>query len=238
MLASIGNLACRIVASASSRTFSGTGSGVRLHGRMLSSASSDDGSTSIADTLSSSHALGDSLDPADRSGSPAVSPLRAAVRRVRRTHRPGAAPPNGSSAAQCSGCWHSTSSSRYRRASCRRPRVCCSGSAGSAVVWSGMMAGCLLGYATGAPGSASGRRFIGEDGIARASRLMQRYGDLTLVLCRRCRCWRKPAWCSPAWCAPTDGRFLRLDRRVEPRHRHRIRRRRGLLAAPRIRIPS
>ena len=55
---------------------------------------------------------------------------------------------------------------------------------GSAVVWGGMMAGCLIGYATGARGSAAARRFIGDDGIARASALMQRYGDLTLVICR------------------------------------------------------
>ncbi len=55
---------------------------------------------------------------------------------------------------------------------------------GSTVVWCGMMTGCLVGYATGARGSAAARRFIGDDGIARASRLMQRYGDLTLVLCR------------------------------------------------------
>jgi membrane protein DedA with SNARE-associated domain len=55
---------------------------------------------------------------------------------------------------------------------------------GSTVVWTGMMAGCVVGYGIGARGSAAARRFIGEDGIARASRLMQRYGDVTLVLCR------------------------------------------------------
>ena len=55
---------------------------------------------------------------------------------------------------------------------------------GSAVVWGGMMAGCLLGYAVGVRGANATRRFIGEDGIARASSLMQRYGDYTIVLCR------------------------------------------------------
>jgi membrane protein DedA with SNARE-associated domain len=47
-----------------------------------------------------------------------------------------------------------------------------------------MMVGCLVGYAIGARGSGAARRFIGDDGVASASRLMQRYGDLTLVLCR------------------------------------------------------
>ena len=56
--------------------------------------------------------------------------------------------------------------------------------AGTAVVWAGMMVGCLVGYAVGARGSGVARRFIGEDGIARASSLMQRYGDYTIVLCR------------------------------------------------------
>lgn len=55
---------------------------------------------------------------------------------------------------------------------------------GTAVVWSGMMAGCLLGYAVGARGSAAARRLVGEDGIARAAQLVGRYGDLTIVLCR------------------------------------------------------
>lgn len=57
-------------------------------------------------------------------------------------------------------------------------------SAGTAVVWTGMMAGCLLGYAVGARGSDAARRLVGEEGIARAARLVQRYGDLTIVLCR------------------------------------------------------
>src|SRR5687767_2133940 len=55
---------------------------------------------------------------------------------------------------------------------------------GASVVWCGMMAGAVLGYVVGARGSNAARRFIGEDGIARAAALVQRYGDLTIVLCR------------------------------------------------------
>jgi len=55
---------------------------------------------------------------------------------------------------------------------------------GTAVVWIGMMGGCLLGYAVGSRGSSAARRLVGEDGIARAAQLAQRYGDLTIVLCR------------------------------------------------------
>ncbi len=55
---------------------------------------------------------------------------------------------------------------------------------GTLVVWSGMMAGALLGYAVGSRGAGAAKRLVGDDGIARASRLVQRYGDLTIVLCR------------------------------------------------------
>jgi membrane protein DedA with SNARE-associated domain len=47
-----------------------------------------------------------------------------------------------------------------------------------------MMAGCALGYFIGARGSAAASRFVGEEGLQRAAALVQRYGDLTLVLCR------------------------------------------------------
>lgn len=56
--------------------------------------------------------------------------------------------------------------------------------AGTAVVWAGMMAGCVLGYAVGARGSAAARRLVGDDGLARAGSIVRRYGDLTIVLCR------------------------------------------------------
>jgi len=55
---------------------------------------------------------------------------------------------------------------------------------GAAVVWSGMMAGCLLGYYVGSRGSGAAKRFVGDDGIERAAGLVRRYGDLTIVLCR------------------------------------------------------
>ena len=55
---------------------------------------------------------------------------------------------------------------------------------GTAVVWAGMMVGALVGYSIGSRGANAARRFIGEDGISRASALMSRYGDLTIVLCR------------------------------------------------------
>jgi membrane protein DedA with SNARE-associated domain len=56
--------------------------------------------------------------------------------------------------------------------------------AGATIVWLGMMAGCVLGYAVGARGSSAARRLVGDDGLARAEGLVRRYGDLTIVLCR------------------------------------------------------
>jgi uncharacterized membrane protein YdjX (TVP38/TMEM64 family) len=55
---------------------------------------------------------------------------------------------------------------------------------GAAVVWTGMMAGCLIGYWVGARGAGAARRLVGEDGLERASRLARRYGDVTIVICR------------------------------------------------------
>lgn len=56
--------------------------------------------------------------------------------------------------------------------------------AGAGVIWLGMMAGCALGYVVGARGSGAARRLVGEDGLARAAALFERYGDATIVLCR------------------------------------------------------
>lgn len=56
--------------------------------------------------------------------------------------------------------------------------------AGAAVVWTGMMVGCVLGYAVGAKGSGVARALVGEDGLHRASGLAAKYGDLTIVICR------------------------------------------------------
>jgi hypothetical protein len=55
---------------------------------------------------------------------------------------------------------------------------------GTAVVFAGMTAGCLLGYAVGSRSSAVARRVVGEDGLVRAADLVRRYGDWVLVACR------------------------------------------------------
>ncbi len=55
---------------------------------------------------------------------------------------------------------------------------------GAAVVWAGMMVACLIAYWLGARFSGFARRFIGEEGLARADRLAQRYGDWTIIMCR------------------------------------------------------
>jgi uncharacterized membrane protein YdjX (TVP38/TMEM64 family) len=55
---------------------------------------------------------------------------------------------------------------------------------GAVVIWTGMMVACLLGYALGARASGLARRFVGEAGLERADRLVRRYGDWTIVMCR------------------------------------------------------
>ena len=55
---------------------------------------------------------------------------------------------------------------------------------GAAVVWIGMTAACLMGYALGARASGAARRFVGEEGLRRADALARRYGDWTIVMCR------------------------------------------------------
>ena len=55
---------------------------------------------------------------------------------------------------------------------------------GAATVWTGMMAGCLLGYAVGQRGSAAAGKLVGADGLERAAAIVRKYGDLTIVLCR------------------------------------------------------
>jgi uncharacterized membrane protein YdjX (TVP38/TMEM64 family) len=56
--------------------------------------------------------------------------------------------------------------------------------AGTAIVWAGMTAGCALGYAVGARGAGAAKRLVGDEGLARAARLARRYGDMTIVICR------------------------------------------------------
>ena len=41
-----------------------------------------------------------------------------------------------------------------------------------------------MGYALGARASGLARRFVGEAGLTRAERLLTRYGDWTIVICR------------------------------------------------------
>ena len=55
---------------------------------------------------------------------------------------------------------------------------------GAAIVWAGMMVACVMGYALGARASGLARRFVGEAGLERADRLLARYGDWTIVVCR------------------------------------------------------
>jgi uncharacterized membrane protein YdjX (TVP38/TMEM64 family) len=55
---------------------------------------------------------------------------------------------------------------------------------GAAVVWAGMTIGCAIGYACGSRTAALARRLVGEDGLARAGAIMDRYGAWALVICR------------------------------------------------------
>ena len=55
---------------------------------------------------------------------------------------------------------------------------------GAAVVWIGMMAGCLVGYFVGVYSAPLARRLVGPAGLARAAELANRYGAWAVVLCR------------------------------------------------------
>ena len=55
---------------------------------------------------------------------------------------------------------------------------------GTAIVFSGMTIGCLVGFTVGSRSSAAARRLVGEAGLKRAADLMQRYGDWALAACR------------------------------------------------------
>lgn len=83
-------------------------------------------------------------------------------------------------------------------------------SLGTAVVWSGMMIGCVLGYAVGSRGSSAARRLVGDDGIARAARLMKRYGDLTIMLCRPVPVLAEASVVFAGLVRAHYGRFVRL----------------------------
>ncbi len=55
---------------------------------------------------------------------------------------------------------------------------------GTAVVWTGMMVSCLVGYWLGARSVGAARRLVGERGLSRAGAVAGRYGPLAIVLCR------------------------------------------------------
>lgn len=55
---------------------------------------------------------------------------------------------------------------------------------GAAVIWIGMTVGCAIGYAFGAKAAGAARRMVGDDGLARASAIMDRHGSWALVVCR------------------------------------------------------
>jgi uncharacterized membrane protein YdjX (TVP38/TMEM64 family) len=55
---------------------------------------------------------------------------------------------------------------------------------GAAAIWIGMSLSCAIGYGIGARSAGLAKRFVGEQGLARAKGVADRYGDLTIVLCR------------------------------------------------------
>ena len=56
---------------------------------------------------------------------------------------------------------------------------------GAVVVWAGMTAGGLLGYALGRePARRLTRRFVGEAELKRAARAHERWGDWAIIVCR------------------------------------------------------
>ena len=55
---------------------------------------------------------------------------------------------------------------------------------GAAIVWIGMTAGCLIGYAVGRRSMPLARRLVGEAGLKRAAQLADRYGPWAVVVCR------------------------------------------------------
>ena len=52
------------------------------------------------------------------------------------------------------------------------------------LIWSSMTVACVLGYGFGRVSAGAARRFVGEAGVARATRLATHYGGYAIVLCR------------------------------------------------------
>ena len=53
-----------------------------------------------------------------------------------------------------------------------------------AVIWVGMTISCLVGYLIGATSASAAKRFVGNDGLTRASALAESYGDMMIVVSR------------------------------------------------------
>jgi uncharacterized membrane protein YdjX (TVP38/TMEM64 family) len=81
---------------------------------------------------------------------------------------------------------------------------------GAIVVWAGMMAGCVLGYALGARGSTAAQRLVGSPGLARAGKLAERYGDWTIVVCRPVPVLAEASVIFAGLVHAPYGRFVRL----------------------------
>ncbi len=55
---------------------------------------------------------------------------------------------------------------------------------GTAVVWGGMMVGCVIAYALGARAAGAARRLVGAESLRRAEALAARHGAWAIVICR------------------------------------------------------
>ena len=54
----------------------------------------------------------------------------------------------------------------------------------TALIWSSMTLACLLGYGFGRSAAGAARRFVGEPGLARATRLATEHGHYAIAICR------------------------------------------------------
>lgn len=54
----------------------------------------------------------------------------------------------------------------------------------TAAIWTGMTAGCVIGYLFGSRTAAAAARFVGPAGMTRARGAWTRFGDYAIVLCR------------------------------------------------------
>jgi uncharacterized membrane protein YdjX (TVP38/TMEM64 family) len=52
------------------------------------------------------------------------------------------------------------------------------------LIWASMTLSCLLGYGFGRSAAGPARRFVGEPGLARATRLATEYGNYAIAICR------------------------------------------------------